>query len=344
MVAVSAFNLIDIDSIVSNLMVSDTARSTRLTAQKTERNDEITAFQTLNTSLLAIATKAEAISESTSWVPATVASSDSSTATAYASGGAVAGDSPYPFTVTTIVGGGSDTATITYTKNGVLQTKTSASNTFTGLADFPGLTITVAQTGGPVTLTPATTASTTASVMTSAAEGLVDALNTTLALITTQTASNAVFSNEFTPREISQKLLNTAFDEYTLASLSDAGIQLTRTGTFTFTEGTLTTALAGASSEEVIGQVGAFAARVDTLVTQLTSVTGSISREISARQDQVNFLTGQITEATEDIARRKESLTIYYSELNAQIQAMQNQQTYLKTQLDVFVKSIYSNN
>ena len=162
MVAVSTFNLIDIDSIVSSLMVSDTARSTRLTAQKTERNDEITAFQSLNTSLLAIATKAEAISESTSWVPATVASSDSSTATAYASGGAVAGASPYPFTVTTIVGGGSDTATITYTKNGVLQTKTSTSNTFTGLADFPGLTITVAQTGGPVTLTPAATASTTA--------------------------------------------------------------------------------------------------------------------------------------------------------------------------------------
>lgn len=344
MVAVSTFNLIDIDSIVSSLMVSDTARSTRLTAQKTERNDEITAFQALNTSLLAIATKAEAISESTSWVPATVASSDSSTATAYASGGAVAGASPYPFTVTTIVGGGSDTATITYTKNGVLQTKTSTSNTFTGLADFPGLTITVAQTGGPVTLTPAATASTTASVMTSAAEGLVDTLNTTLALITTQTASDAVFSSEFTPREISQKLLNTAFDTYTLASLSDAGIQLTRTGSFTFTEGTLTTALAGASSEEVIGQVGAFAARVDTVVTQLTSVTGSISREISARQDQVNWLTGQITSATEDIARRKESLTIYYSELNAQIQAMQNQQTYLKTQLDVFVKSIYSNN
>lgn len=83
---------------------------------------------------------------------------------------------------------------------------------------------------------------------------------------------------------------------------------------------------------------------MDTVVTQLTSVTGSISREISARQDQVNWLTGQITAATEDIARRKESLTIYYSELNAQIQAMQNQQTYLKTQLDVFVKSIYSNN
>ena len=83
---------------------------------------------------------------------------------------------------------------------------------------------------------------------------------------------------------------------------------------------------------------------MDTVVTQLTSVTGSISREISARQDQVNWLTGQITEATEDIARRKESLTIYYSELNAQIQAMQNQQTYLKTQLDVFVKSLYSNN
>ena len=89
----------------------------------------------LNTSLLAIATKADAISESASWVPATVASSDSSTATAYASGGAVAG--PRPIYGDDNRGGGSDTATITYTKNGVLQTKTSTSNTFTGLADFP---------------------------------------------------------------------------------------------------------------------------------------------------------------------------------------------------------------
>ena len=39
-----------------------------------------------------------------------------------------------------------------------------------------------------------------------------------------------------------------------------------------------------------------------------------------------------------NMTKREELLTIYYAELNAKIQAMQNQQTYLKTQLDVFVK------
>jgi hypothetical protein len=41
-----------------------------------------------------------------------------------------------------------------------------------------------------------------------------------------------------------------------------------------------------------------------------------------------------------NLARREESLTIYYSELNAKIQALQTQQSYLKTQLDVFTKAL----
>ena len=43
------------------------------------------------------------------------------------------------------------------------------------------------------------------------------------------------------------------------------------------------------------------------------------------------------------MAKREELITIYYAELNAKIQALQNQQTYLKTQLDVFVKALTAN-
>ena len=137
--------------------------------------------------------------------------------------------------------------------------------------------------------------------------------------------------------------MNTTWDSNTLASLSDAGIELTRLGTFAFTEATLTSALAGASAEEVIGQVAAFAARVEEVTNAATSVTGSIAREINTRQSRVSDLTDRITEMSINMTKREELLTIYYAELNAKIQALQNQQTYLKTQLDVFVKALNAN-
>jgi flagellar hook-associated protein 2 len=345
MVAVTSMNLIDVQAIVSNVMLGDRARSVRLSEQTSVNEAEIAAFQALNTSLLSVATAADAITESASWVPTTIASSDASVATAYASSGAVAGASPYPFTVTTIVEEGSDTATITYTKNDALQTVTSSSNTFTGLADFPGMTITVSavDTENPVTLTPSATTVTDASVMTSAVSSLVTALNNSLALITSQISATGALDTEYTPRDISQQLLNTAWDANTLASLSNAGVELTRTGSFTFVEATLTTALAGASAEQVIGQVAAFAARVVAVTDAATSVTGAITREISTRQGRVSELTNRITEMTTDMANREKALTIYYSELNAKIQALQNQQSYLKTQLDVFTKALTVN-
>lgn len=343
MVAVTSMNLIDVQAIVSNVMLGDRTRSVRLSEQTSVNKAEIAAFQALNTSLLSVATAADAITASASWVPTTIASSDASVATAYASSGAVAGASPYPFTVTTIVEEGSNTATITYTKNGALQTVTSSSNTFTGLADFPGMTINVFATGGPVTLTPSATTVTGASVMTSAVSSLVTALNNSLALITSQISATGALDTEYTPRDISQQLLNTAWDANTLASLSNAGVELTRTGSFTFVEATLTTALAGASAEQVIGQVAAFAARVVAVTDAATSVTGAITREISTRQGRVSELTNRITEMTTDMANREKALTIYYSELNAKIQALQNQQSYLKTQLDVFTKALTVN-
>ena len=288
MVAVTSMNLIDVESIVANIMLGDSVRSSRLVEQKSEQNAEITAFQALNTSLLSIASAADAISGSTSWVPASVSSSDSGVASAYATAGAVSGASPYAITVDRLSGGVPATAQISYTKDGVATTATSTSNTFQDLADFPGLVITVSSTGGPVTLTPAATVSTDAATMVSTAKALVTALNSSLALITTQTSETGDLDTNYLPRNISQQLLNTAWDSNTLASLSDAGIELTRLGTFAFTEATLTSALSGASAEEVIGQVAAFAARVEEVTNAATSVTGSIAREINTRQSRVS--------------------------------------------------------
>lgn len=340
MVGISSMNLIDVPSIVANIMIADSLRSTRLSEQKSAQDAQISAFQALNTSLLSVLDAAEEITGSTSWVPASVSSSDSSVATAYSTGGAVSGASPYPFTVTSIVGGGSGTATITYTKNSVLQTVTSNSNTFTGLSDFPGMTITVSATGGPVTLTPSATTVTDASVMKSAASSLVSALNTSLALITSQVSASGALNTIFTPRDVSQRLLGTAWDANTLASLADAGIELTRVGTFSINEAKLGAALAGGSAAQAIGQVAAFAARVESVTTAATSVTGSISREITTRQTRVTNLSTAITDMAANLARREESLTIYYSELNAKIQALQTQQSYLKTQLDAFTDAL----
>ena len=349
MVGITSMNLIDVPSIVANIMTAESMRGTRLVEQKSTQDAQMVAYQALNVSMAAALSAAESITGSVSWVPTStgVAFSnvaDSGKVSAYSTAGAVPGASPYAFSVTSIVGGGSATATISYTKGGATVTQTSSSNTFSGLTDFPGLTITVSGvTAGTVTLTPAATTATASSVMTTAASNLVTALNNMLNLIKVETAASGALDTDYTPREISQTLLSTAYDDYTLASLSDAGIEMTKVGSFTFDEAKLTAALAGGSASQVIGQVAAFAARVEAVATAATSVTGSISREVSTRQTRVSDLTQQITDMTEALALREDSLTVFYSELNAKIQALQTQKSFLQTTFDVFVKALTSN-
>lgn len=347
MVGISTFNVIDVDSIVSALMTAERSRSDRLSAQRVDNTAEISAFQALNTSMLSLGTAADAVVDSAFWVPASVTSSNSSVATASASAGAVsrAGAdpaNPYSLTVVRLAGTESapnDTAKISYTKDSSTVNVESASNVFSDLPDFPGLTITAVGTGS-VDLTPAATTSTTAEALATTASALVTAVNSTLSLIATQIGPGAVLDTDLTSRGLTTDLLNAAWSTYSPASLSDAGIQLTRTGTYSFDEAKLTAALSSDSSEEVIAQVGAFAARLESVVTSETSVTGSITREISNRQSRVNDLTERITTAATALDRREVALTIYYSEVNAKIAALQSQQTFLTQQLDTFVKGI----
>ena len=353
MVGISSMNLIDVQAIVSNVMAVESMRSNRLVEQKSAQDLQIAAYQELNTSMAAVASAAEAITSSARWVPAstTVTFSDvadTGKVSAYSSAGAVSGNSPYPFTVTSIVESGSATASITYTKNGVAVTQTSNSNTFSGLADFPGLTITVSgTTAGTVTLAPQVPSSSTSATMVTAAQNLVTALNNALNLIKVQTSANGALETDYTPQQVSQDLLSTAFDSNTLASLSDAGIVLTKVGSFTFDEATFSDAYDTRASTpfsyDIIGQVAAFAARVEAVATSVTSVTGSLSREVSSRQTRVSDLTQQIIDMNTALAQREDSLTIFYSELNAKIQALQSKQSYLQTSLDVFVKALTQN-
>ena len=350
MVAITSMNLIDVQAIVSNIMSVESLRGDRLVAQKSTQSAQIVALQELNTSMAAVGTAAQAITSAARWVPPTTAvafsdSGDAGKVSAYSSAGAVSGASPYPFSVTSIVGGGSATATISYTKNSATVTQTSSSNTFSGLADFPGLTITVSGvTAGTATVTPSATTSSTSTVMTTAAQNLVTALNTTLNLIRVQTAADGVLETNYTPREVSQNLLSTAFDSNTLASLADTGINLTKFGSFIFDSSILSTAYDNRASTpaslDTIGQVAAFAARVDAIATAATSVTGSLSREVSFRQSRVSDLTQQIVAMNTALTQREDSLTVLYSELNAKISTLQSQQSFLQTTLDVFVKAL----
>ncbi len=360
MVGISSMNLIDVQAIVSNIMAVESMRSNRLVAQKSAQDLQVAAYQELNTSMAAVASAAEAITSSARFVPASTtvtfsnAGDDAGKVTAFSTAGAVAGNSPYPFTVTSIVdaGTGSTTATISYTKPGVVDpvTQTSTSNTFTNLADFPGLTITVSGIMVPpetVTLAPQVPSSSTSTIMVAAAQNLVTALNNTLNLIKVQTSANGALETDFTPQQVSQDLLSATFDSNTLASLSDAGIVLTKVGSFTFDQATFSDAYDSRASTpfsyDIIGQVAAFAARVEAVATSATSVTGALSREVSSRQTRVSDLTQQITDMNAALAQREDSLTIFYSELNAKIQSLQTKQSFLQTSLDVFVEALTKN-
>jgi flagellar capping protein FliD len=355
-VGISSMNLIDVQAIVSNVMAVESMRSNRLVEQKSAQDAQIVAYREINASVAAVATAAEAITSSTRWVPASTSvtfsnsGADTGKVSAYSSAGAVSGNSPYPFTVTSIVdsGTGSATATLQYTKNGSTVTQTSTSNTFSNLADFPGLTITVSgTTAGTVTLAPQVPSSSTSATMVTAAQNLVTALNITLNLIKVQTSANGALETDYTPQQVSQDLLSTAFDSNTLASLSDAGIQLTLVGSFTFDQATFSDAYDNRASTpfsyDIIGQVAAFAARVEAIAVAEISVTGSLSREVTSRQTRVFDLTQQIIDMNAALALREDSLTIFYSELNAKIQALQSKQSYLQTSLDVFVKALTQN-
>jgi len=348
-VGITSMNLIDVQAIVSNVMAVESMRSTRLVEQKSAQDAQIVAYQELNASMAAVYSAAEAITSSTRWVPASTSvtfsnsGADTGKVSAYSSAGAVSGNSPYPFTVDSIVdsGTGSTTASISYTKNGVAVTQTSSSNTFSGLADFPGLTITVSGiTAGTVTLAPSATSTATSTVLEAAAQNLVTALNNTLNLIKVQTAASGALETDYTPQEVSQSLLSTAFDSNTLASLADAGITLTKVGSFTFDAVAFSEVY---NNADVIGQVAAFASRVEAIATTATSVTGSLSSEVTSRQTRVFDLTQQILDMDAALAQREDSLTVFYSELNAKIQALQSKQSYLQTSLDVFVKALTEN-
>jgi flagellar capping protein FliD len=183
--------------------------------------------------------------------------------------------------------------------------------------------------------------------MATAAQNLVTALNATLNLIKVQTSANGALETEYTPQQVSQDLLSTVFDSNTLASLSDAGIELTLVGSFTFDEATFSDAYDNRASTpfsyDIIGQVAAFASRVETFAAATISVTGSLSSEVSSRQTQVSDLTQQIIDMNSALALREDSLTVFYAELNAKIEALQSKQSYLQTTLDVFVKALTAN-
>jgi flagellar capping protein FliD len=163
-VGVSTFNVIDVESIVSALITSERSRSDRFVEQRSESSARISAFQALNTSLLSVGTAVDAVVDSGFWVPGSVTSSDSGVATASASAGAVSradADPANPFSLNVVRLAGSlaspdDTAQISYLKDGVTLYAESTSNTFSDLADFPGLTITAVGVGS-VDLTPAAT-------------------------------------------------------------------------------------------------------------------------------------------------------------------------------------------
>ena len=147
---------------------------------------------------------------------------------------------------------------------------------------------------------------------------------------------------DFTPQQVSQSLISTVFNSNTLATLNDTGIRLTKVGTFTF-DATVFSEAYATNGPSIIGQVAGFASRVGSVATAEISVTGSLSREVSSRQTRVSDLTKQITDMNTALAQREDSLTIFYSELNAKIQSLQTKQGFLQTSLDVFVKALTKN-
>ena len=225
---------------------------------------------------------------------------------------------------------------------------TSSSNTFSDLV--PGVTLTVsATTTDPVTVEVASDPAAVAD----AVQTLVTAANAVLTSINgytdTKTGSNAVLKGDSTLRGLAGKVLDAVSSAVGgTKSASQAGIQLTRFGTVTFDKAAFTTALAAdptLTQSIVNGSTGTpavpgVAQRLLGVVKEATdSVTGSLVVRAKTQDSAATALQDRIDEWDRRLELRRTALTKQFTAMETALGTLQNQSSWLSSQLGSLSKS-----
>ena len=235
-------------------------------------------------------------------------------------------------------------------------TVSSASNTFTGVLD--GTTFTVGATAASATLTVASDPS----AAVAAVQALVTAANNVLgtidSLTDTSSGSTAPLKGSWSLGSMAGNILNAVSSAVgvgtTTASAGSLGLQLTNTGTLKFDATVFQAKLAenpallqgvfggavGTGTDLIAGTVDdtlvtdGVAARLQRLATQASdSVSGSITSLAKGQDTRADDLQDQIDAWDLRLASRKATLTAQYTALETALGKLQNQSTWLTSQI-----------
>lgn len=177
--------------------------------------------------------------------------------------------------------------------------------------------------------------------LTTKTKGVVDALNTLLSTLATQTrpgadgARGGPLSASSSARGIASRVFSTGSGTVpsgTMTALSQLGIQVTREGRYKLDEAALAKAVQ-ADPEGVAGMLSSFAARVTTFAKETGGIDGPVqagtraaSKEAKSRQTQMDTLDKRL----ETVERR---YTSQFAKLNAAMSVLQSQQSQLSSQI-----------
>jgi len=234
-------------------------------------------------------------------------------------------------------------------------TASSATNTFNEL--ITGVSVTVSK-ADPTTQTTIAVKSDTAAI-TAKVQSLVTAANNVLTAIKTNTSSatgsTAALKGNYSLASLSNSVLNAVSSAVgSDGSAAKAGVQLTRDGLLTFDATAFQTALAddpdlvqrifsgatGEGADNVRGTADdtlvtdGLGARLQRLAQQANdSVTGTLTTLASGQDTRAKDLQTQIDAWTDRLASRKAALTSQFNALETALGSLQNQSTWLTSQL-----------
>jgi flagellar hook-associated protein 2 len=237
------------------------------------------------------------------------------------------------------------------------MTASSASNTFTDL--LTGVSATVSKISDATTPTTTISVANDTSAVTSKVKAMIDAANTALTTIDQYTdssnGSTAPLKSNWTLTNLSSQILKQVSTAVGGSSPADVGIQLTKDGTITFDAAKFTSALTsnpalaqqiaggrtGAGSDNVAGtpddaiDVDGLAARLSVLAEQASDSAGGMITSLATSQDtRVKDLQTQIDKWDLRLAMRKTTLTAQFNAMESALGTLQNQASWLSSQIN----------
>jgi flagellar hook-associated protein 2 len=216
----------------------------------------------------------------------------------------------------------------------------SATNTFTNL--LPGISVTLGT--GAVAGTAVDIATTTdAKAMTDKVKSFVDSLNSILSDIDSATKGSVngskagPLAGDSNLRTVRNALVSTLYSAGG-GTLADYGVQLDRSGKFTFNAETFSTAYAAdpqaVSQKFIDGTVPGFMARVGKVATNASdTATGSLTKALQGMDSTIKDLNQRITVWDQRLALRESTLKRQFTALETALSQMNSQSSWLAGQI-----------